>query len=279
MKIKDPLVESKIGKHHERLILACTCNIFTRMDTQAIRQCLYNIKSRAETMDELIGKGGGVCPLIIPLLQDRDEGIRWATIKILAEVGNETAVLPLIHLMEQSKNISEAGRALQAITGQNLGDKPAAWRKWAMQKNAASGNQANGALSDQALIATAIKDLAVTISGEGQEYVVSVPLPNRRNQNIRIDFSCKDTDGHPVVQLTTPCGPAKVEKYEEALKLNLTIAYGAIGLALLDNTLFFALVQTHLRATVHPEDMAKSIMSLARHGDALELALSSKDNY
>lgn len=230
-------------------------------------------------MDALIETGSGVCAAVIPLLQDRDEGIRWAAIRILAEVGNEGAIPPLIHLMEQSKNVSEVARALQAITGQNLGDKPIAWRKWATQQNLKNGNTPTDTLSDKDLMDEAIKDLLVTLSGEGQEYVVSVPLPDRRNQNVRVDFSIKDTDGHPVVQLTTPCGPAVAAQYEEVLKLNMSIPYGAIGLAMLEDTLFFALVHTHLRATVHPEDIAKSIMCLAQHGDSLERTLSSADKF
>jgi len=249
------------------------------MDTQTIRQGLYNIKTRASTMDALIEKGREISSDIVPLLQDRDEGIRWAAIRILAEIGNEDVILPLIHLMEQSKNVSEVIRSLQTITGQNFGDKTAAWRKWATQKKLEKGGLPAELLSDKELMAAAIKDLLVTITGEGQEYVVSVPLPDRRNQNIRIDFSIKDADGHPGVQLTTPCGPAVPEQYEEVLKLNMSIPYGAIGLAMLDDTLFFALVHTHLRATVHPEDIAKSIMCLARHGDALEKTLSPKDNF
>jgi hypothetical protein len=249
------------------------------MDTQTIRLGLYNIKTRAATLDALIEKGGAICPSLVPLLQDRDEGIRWAAIRILAEVGTEEVIPPLIQLMEQSKNVSEVSRALQTITGQNLGEKPAAWRKWATQYTTQKGMPASGSLSNSALMAATIKDLIVTMTGEGQEYVVSVPLPNQRNQNIRIDFSLRDAEGQPVVQLTTPCGPAVPEKYEEVLKLNLSLHYGAIGLALLDDTLFFALIQTHLRATVHPEDLAKSIMCLARQGDALERTLSVHDSY
>ena len=136
-----------------------------------------------------------------------------------------------------------------------------------------------GLLSDKDLVGTAIKGLAATMSGGGQEYAVSVTLPDRRAQHIRIDFSGKDTDGNPVVQLTTPCGAALPEHYEEVLKLNMSIPYGAIGLAMLDDTLCFALFHTHLRATVHPEDLAKSIMCLAHHGDSLEQKLSPTDSY
>jgi len=248
------------------------------MDTQTIRQGLYNIKTRAATMDALIEKGSEVAPAVVPLLQDRDEGIRWAVIRILAEIGDEGVLPPLINMLDQSKNIPEVIRALQTITGQDLGDKATAWREWALQKQGEGGG-ATGLLSDKDLMAAAIKDLPVTMRGEGQEYVVSVALPDRRKQVIRIDFSSRDTDGQPVVQLTTPCGPAVVEKYETVLKLNISIPYGAIGLALLDDTLCFALVRTHLRVTVHPEDVAKSIMCLASQGDSLERTLSSVDNF
>lgn len=249
------------------------------MDTQTIRQGLYNIKTRAAMMDALIEKGGTVATTIVPLLQDRDEGIRWAVIRILAEIGDEGVIPPLLALLDQSRNVSEVIRALQAITGQDLGDKAIAWREWMVQKQTGNGSIPAGFLSDKDLVVAAIKDLPVTMSGDGQEYAVGVSLPNQRTQNIRIDFSGRDADGQPVVQLTTPCGPAVPEQYEAVLKLNLSIPYGAIGLALLDDTLCFALVHTHLRATAHPEDLAKSIMCLAHHGDSLERKLSPTDNY
>ena len=104
------------------------------MDTQTIRQGLYNIKTRAATMDALIEKGSEVAPAVVPLLQDRDEGIRWAVIRILAEIGDEGVLPPLINMLDQSKNVPEVVRSLQTITGQDLGDKATAWREWALQK-------------------------------------------------------------------------------------------------------------------------------------------------
>ena len=248
------------------------------MDTQTIRNKLYNIKTRAGMMDALIEQGTEGTAAVVPLLQDRDEGIRWAAIRILAEIGDAGALPPLIDLLDQSKNVSEVVRALQAITGQDLGDKAVAWRQWALQEQG-NGGLSTGLLSDKELMAAAIRDLPVTMNGEGREYVVSVSLPDRRTQNIRIDFAGTDADGQPVVQLTTPCAPAVAEQYEAVLKLNMSITYGAFGLAMLDDTLCFALLHTYLRATVHPEDIAKSIMCLARHGDSLERTLSPKDSF
>lgn len=248
------------------------------MNAQSIRQNLYNIKTRAETMDALIEQGAASAAAVVPLLQDRDEGIRWAAIRILAEIGDASAFPPLVDLLDQSRNVSEVVRALQAITGQDLGDEAAAWRAWALQ-NQEGGGHVPGILANKDLMAMAIRNLPVTMSGEGHEYVVSVALPDRRTHAIRIDFSGRDTEGEPVVQLTTPCGPAVAEQYEAFLKLNMTITYGAVGLAMLDDTLYFALVHTHLRATVRPEDIAKSIMCLATHGDSLERTLSPKDSF
>lgn len=230
-------------------------------------------------MTALTEEGRGAIPAVAPLLQDRNEGVRWAAIRVLADIGDETVLLPLITLLEQSKNAPDVIRTLQAITGQDFGDKPLAWREWVLQQNKEGAGLPAGLLSDKALLAAAIRDLPATLSGDDRDYTVTVTLPDRRAQNIRVDFSGADADGHPVIQLTTPCGAAVPEQYEAALKLNLSIPYGAIGLALLDDVLCFALIHTHLRATAHPADIAGSLMCLARHGDALERAGSTRDTF
>lgn len=45
-----------------------------------------------------------------------------------------------------------------------------------------------------------------------------------------------------MVQLITPCGDADAARYETALKLNMTISYGALAIASLDGALCFAVV-------------------------------------
>ncbi len=248
------------------------------MNTDFIRRGLYNIKTRSETMDAAIGAGPGVLPAVIPLLQDRDEGIRWAAIRILTEVGDNTVILPLITLLEQGRNTTDVIDALKTITGQDFGDKTLAWREWLLQKS--SGHAApSGMLSDKDLVSTAIKGLPATMEGSDQDFVVIVTLRDRRSQAIRVDFSGKDKDGHPLVQLTSPCGKATPAHYEEALKLNMSIPCGAIGLAMVDDILSFAIIDNHRRVTLHPDDLAESIMSLAFYGDMMEMKLSGSDTF
>jgi hypothetical protein len=246
-----------------------------KMNTEQIRQGLRNIKTRSATIDAVAAEGNAMIDNVLPLLQDRNEGVRWCAIKILSEIGDDRAIGPLIALLEQSKNVTDAANALRAITGKDFGDAAGEWRHWATQDTKISGV----ILSDEDLMAAGTKDLPVTVKREGQLYSVDVSLPDGRSQQIWIDFSCKDPDGHSIIQLCTPCGNADPQKYETVLKLNMSIPYGAIAIASLDDTLCFTVVDSYLRDTVHPEDIAESIMSLARNGDSVEKSLSGEDRF
>lgn len=251
------------------------------VDIDEFRRGLRNIRTRATVMDAAVDGGDGedYTEAAIQLLNDRDEGVRWSAVKILFEVGDERAVAPLIALIEYGKNVTDAVNALRAITEQELGVDPDAWRKWAETQPELRGAEAASTLSDKALLDAAIKDLPATLCGSGGLYGVDISLEEGRSQEVWIDFTKTDSDDQPIVQLSTPCGNAVKERYEFALKLNMAIPYGAIAVALLDHTLCFAVVNAHLRATVHPEDIAKSIMTLAHEGDKVEKLLQEEDRY
>ncbi len=227
-------------------------------------------------MDQLVEQGKEAVPVVVPLLQDRDEGVRWAAIKVLSEIGGEAAILPLLDQLDQGRNVADVVSALKMLTGQDFGSRGMAWREWLLQAKAGAGTAAG---SNHDLVRRAVRDLPATVSEDGQEFVVTLNLPGRRTQSIRVDFSARDADGHFMVQLTTPCGAAKPEHYESVLKLNMSLAYGAVALALVEDTLCFALVATHCRATLQPDALAKSLVSLAQHGDALEKRLGQPDTY
>lgn len=249
------------------------------MNTEQIRRNLRNIKTRAATINAAAETGSAIVDDILPLLQDRNDGVRWSVIKILSEVGDHRAIGALITLLEQGKNTTDAANALRAITEQDFGDAPEAWKNWVMQDVDIRNTIGTGILSDKDLIMEATRGLPATVSGEGQEFCVQMSLPEKRSQQVWIDFSKKDPLGRPLVQLITPCGNADPERYEEALKLNMVIPFGALAIASLDDKDCFAIVDAYLRATAHPEVIADSIVSLAHHGDAVEQSLSQEDRF
>lgn len=249
------------------------------MDTELARKGLRAIETRAATLDAIVGEGAAAVPDILPLLQDRNDGIRWCAIKALSEIGDARAVGPLIALLEQSKNVTETANALRAITGQKLGDMAGEWRRWATQSRGTSPVPAATIPSDAELMLAATRDLRARVSVDGQEYTVEVTLPRGRTQQVWVDFSSKDREGRPIVRLFSLCGEADPAQYETVLKLNMSIPIGAIGLGLLDDRLYFAAVHSHLRATVHPEDIANSILAIADCADSLEASLAQGDRY
>lgn len=249
------------------------------MTTDDIRKGLRNIKTRSDTITQVSSAGTPMVDEVLPLLQDRNEAVRWCAIRILSEIGDNSAVGALITLLEQSKNASTATNALRSITGQEFGDNPDDWRDWA-SKDKEVRNEAGGAiLSDQDLVTEATRDLPAEVTGSGLTYTVKVSLPDNRKQDVWIDLAQKDSDGRPIVQLCTPCGEADPTKYEYALKLNMSITFGAVSLALMENKLYFAMVDSYMRKTIHPQDVAESIMSLAKHGDSIEKTLSDEDKF
>jgi len=251
------------------------------VDIDEFRRSLWNIRTRAAAMDAAVDGGDeeDYTDAAIQLLNDRDEGVRWSAVRILAEIGDERAVVPLIALMERGKNITGAVNALRAITEQEFGADPRAWREWAALQPEQRGRGGLGILSDKDLLLAAVKGLPAEVSGGKGQYAVTVSLDDGRSQQIWVDFSKTDTSDQPIVQISTPCGEAVADQYEAALKLNMAIPYGAVALALLDGKLCFAMVDAYLRSTVHPEDIAQSIMMLAREGDGIEKALAEEDRY
>jgi hypothetical protein len=249
------------------------------MERDELRRGLRNFQTRARMIEAAIDEGEGCIETVLPLLHDRSEAVRWSAIRILTEVGDERAIGPLVAVVERGKNVTDAHNALCTISGKDFGADAKAWRQWLLEDPDLRATATDGMLSDESLLAAAIEGLPVTVSGSGQEYALTVSLAEDRSQQVWIDFSKKDNDDQAIVQLCTPCGDADEVRYEWALKLNMAIPYGAIALAQLEGKQCFAMVDSYLRATCDPEDLAKSLMSLAEQGDAIEKALAHEDRY
>jgi len=248
------------------------------IDTNALRARLDDFRARKEAIDEAVLAGPDGVDAAVALLDDRKEAVRWSASRMLTEAGDMRAVGPLLDLMERDTSRTDAANALRAITGANLGDDPAAWREWAEANTEVKAKSERAEMSDEDLVAAATRDLDADVATRKGRYVVTVRLPEGRHQSVYIVFGSKDTEGQPIVWLYTPCCDASPDKYEWALMQNLRMPHGAIGLATIEGKKSFVMSNTHLRATVDPEDIAKSLLVLAGKGDEVEKLLSGQDN-
>jgi len=248
------------------------------MNTETIRQGLRNMRTRAATINAACIEGVDLTDTVLPLLQDRHDGVRWSAIKILSEIADERAVPALLTLLEQKRNTTDVVNALCMITGHELGDSPVEWREWLLQSPAARTG-GTGMLPDRELVTEATRDMNAVISGDSPHIGVLIALPDGRSQQIWIDFSRTGADNTSLVQLSTPCGTAEPSQFGEALRLNMLIPFGALAIADLDGTEHLVIVDTYRRATIHPEILADAIQSLAQHGDSVEQSLSAEDQF
>ncbi len=238
-----------------------------KINQDRFRQGLRQYRTRSQTIAIAIDDPESYLEPTLRLLQDRSAILRWCAIRILAEIGDERAIEPLTALRDRGKHPVEIADALRAISGQDpdaagesgeLGDTPSA---------------TPSALTDDQLIQASVKDIPASVSGQTPHYHIKVALKDERSQEIMVDFSRTDPDGRAIVYLCTACAAVDPAKYEEVLKLNMIIPYGAIGIANVDEEICFAMVNTYLRETANPREIGFSIMTLAREGDTIEKLL------
>lgn len=245
--------------------------------TEQLREGLRDFRSRAKTIDDAVSEGSVNADAAIALLGNRNEAVRWSAIKILSDVGEHSAVEPLIGLLERHINVMDAANALRRITGQKFGLEPDAWRGWL--SGGADAEVESVGLAEGEMLNLALKDLPVSVSGSDGQYAVDVDLGEGRSQRVWLDFTRQDPEGRALIQLCTACGDVQESRYEWALKLNMTIPYGAVGIAKLGDMLCFAMVDSYLRETADPIQIGQSLMTLARRGDKIEKTLGGEERF
>lgn len=251
--------------------------------TRALREALRNYRTRRATIQQAVTEGEDVVERAIALLNDRDEGVRWAAVRILAEVGDKRAIPPLLRLMDGGRHLHDAAEALRLITGESLGEDPLAWRQWLglVEAPAAPTKGAtpdpDAALTDEELLRMALEDTPVIITSVDASFTVDVPLTEGRRQRVWLDLVQNALDGAPMIQLCTLCGPDNPRHYEWALKTNTALAFGAIGVARIDDQRCFTMTHNLARTGCHPEDLGRAILTLAREGDKVEALFTQKD--
>jgi hypothetical protein len=241
---------------------------------------LANFRTRARARAALVDMGAEAVEPLIEALSSNREAVLWAVIQSLGDIGDERAIEPLVGLLEKGRMNEAAARSLAKITNQNLGEDPAAWRKWLEEKTgevkAAPRPEVPATEEELLTQVVAGTPLRYTKTPEGG-YQIVVPVEEGRSQVVKILFGSKDAEGEELVVVYTECGPATEKNYEWALRQNLRMSYGAVALRVAEDKKTFVMVNTHLRRMAEAEEVKKSVFTLAQRADAVEKALTKRD--
>jgi hypothetical protein len=100
----------------------------------------------------------------------------------------------------------------------------------------------------------------------------------QRRQFVYLTANRKGLDDEDIIQVFTICAPEEERFYKSALLLNMNLPFGAFAVSQVEGENYFVMVDTYLAESVTYEELALSIISLAKSGDKMEKMLVGEDN-
>ena len=250
-------------------------------DVSELVEQLRSFRTRKQAMDQLIDMGEAAVGPLLEALDSRSEGMRWAAMRSLGELGDERAVGPIIDRLDEPRDRDAACWSLGKLTGQDLGGDAEAWREWRRKGQAAPEETAAAApaaeMDDESLFAEAVKGLAASVQTVGSSRIVHMSLEGERHQVVRVVMGAKDFEGEAMVLVYSECAPADPKSFEFALKLNISLPYAALALREVDGEQRLVMFNSMLRKGLTPLALRKSIVAISEKADRVEKRLTGQD--
>jgi serine/threonine-protein kinase len=136
------------------------------------------------------------------------------------------------------------------------------------------GLRSLASLLDEALAQTSIR-----VEGRGERFTAHVPLASGRSQTVIVESCAAEAFAERVVKIFSICGPASEAYFRHALELNAKIPHGAIAIETINGKPHFVMGNSYPRATCDPEEIRRSVITIANHADDVERLLTAGDRY
>ena len=238
---------------------------------------LSDFDKRRQARQNLIS--AGAVDTLVACLRSENESVAWAAVQSLAEMKAQKAVEPLISMLELDILPYDVAEALMRITGCNYGISGSRWRAWfdETHQTVAEVIPENEVFSVDACVKETSELLGVTPDGGGNAYQFLLSLPSSRTQKVRVKFGQRDSTGNELVLIFSDCGPALPRHYERALRINVKLPSGAIGILDIEGEPHFVMMDALLASTIHPRQLAVSIETIAARADKMEQIMTNQD--
>lgn len=108
-------------------------------------------------------------------------------------------------------------------------------------------------------------------SVDDDAFELTVALPQERKQRVVVD---KHND---LVRISSLCAPVRDSYVHLALELNATLTHGAIAIRKHEGTPYFVMTDMFPLATCDAAEMRRTVLAIAKWGDAIEKTLTDGD--
>jgi hypothetical protein len=263
---------------------------------QLIKQ-LNGFQTRAAARQQLQLLGAAAGPSLLPLLRDENAPLnaRWAAIKLVGQCGYSEAASDLLNITRTNLNLrGESCRALERITGKELGEDLEAWErelnpdapKSQTVDEGPAENRESTAFAEIAaapanpildLVKRALQKVAQEISWEeaGDYALVRMPLKQGRKQQMAI----MEEDGvPPILKIYTECGAAPKNAKDLICQRNLTLHHGKFVIETDESGQGkITMEERQALALMNAELLRETVLAMAQSADDLEFELTQSD--
>ncbi|NOY81193.1 MAG: hypothetical protein GXP31_09335 [Kiritimatiellaeota bacterium] len=260
-------------------------------EIDALLRRLNDYRTRAEARRRLAELSEQAAPKVLEVLVNEPHAPpnkRWALATLLGRARFEPAIPVLLDMLRNEPALrADACRALQQITGKDIGEEVSDWER-ALSGAADAESSDTGAPTDanpelfmpeKELIRQAFEGIATKIEWEGNPpyAYLRMPLPGERKQQIIVSFNEKDENGGDIVSIYTECGPASPATEAAAHRRNVTVQYGRFAIEQDDGRPRVVMRHSMPRLGVDPERLREVVESMARDADSFEAELTHQD--
>jgi serine/threonine-protein kinase len=131
----------------------------------------------------------------------------------------------------------------------------------------------------ESLLRQALEGLNLSVHGTGDRFELQVALHGGRRQTVMVESTEAGPRSERLVKIYSRCGPVHAEFLRRALELNATIPHGSIAIETVNGAAQFVMGNAYPRATCDPEEIRKSVLTIARHADGIEQQLTGRDDF
>jgi hypothetical protein len=129
------------------------------------------------------------------------------------------------------------------------------------------------------LLRESLGGTGVTLSGSEDRFVVRVPLPEGRFQEVFVEICRRSSVAEQVVKIYSVCGPVDESYFRQALELNAETPHGSIAIQTVNNQPRFVMSNAYPRATCDEEEVRQSVLMIAQRADEVERLLTGGDAF
>ena len=135
------------------------------------------------------------------------------------------------------------------------------------------------AADPKAVVRFAAQSAGYTVAEDGDTWKITVPVGPLRKQSVTVQFGMNDQQQHPVVAISSACGPMNEKNAPLLLRYNSQLVYGAFAVDTINGQEMIVLKANLLADTLNNVEVGRVLAAIAFQADKVEEQLGGGDQF